>query len=154
MPIYVSFETEAKSQGRLTGAKSAKVGSGRVHAMQQGFRAITPSTALRDIRRGDPLKITAEFELHSFQFFSSHKGPFTEIHLKFTNAGADGRTLPYFTITLTNALVNAVRRFNSNQSNHAESQDTYELTEYELTFQKIEIENLFGSTSATDDWTG
>jgi type VI protein secretion system component Hcp len=153
MPTYLSFETEVKSQGRSTGHKSAKFGNGRVRAMQQGFRELSPSTALRDIRRDAPLVITAEFELHSFQYFSSHNGPFNEIHLKFANAKSDGKTQPYLAITLTNALVNVRPGFHPS-SNHGESQDTYEVTEYKFTFQKIEIENLSSSKSAKDGWTG
>jgi hypothetical protein len=94
MSIYLSFETQVKSQGRSTGPESAKFGNGRVHAVHQGFRDLTPSTARRDIHRGAPLKIVAAFEFPSFQFFSSHRDVFNELHLKFANVEADGRTLP------------------------------------------------------------
>jgi type VI secretion system Hcp family effector len=153
MSINLSFETQVKSQGPVTGAKSAKFGNSRVLTVQQGFREITPSNASRDIRRGAPLRITAEFEFSSSQFFGSHGDVLSELHLKFAKVDANGKTQPYLAITLTNALVK-FRRIASSNTNHAESHDTYELTEYEFTFQKIEIENLAGSTSATDDWTG
>lgn len=137
----------------MTGTKSARFGSGRVYTVQQGFRNITPSNANRDILRDAPLKITTEFEFPSFQFFNSHGDIFSELHLKFAHVDADSKTQPYLAMNLTNAVVNVVRRFHPNP-NHSESQDTYELTEFSFTFTKIEIENLFSSKSAKDDWTG
>jgi type VI protein secretion system component Hcp len=59
-------------------------------------------------------------------------------------------------ITLVNAKVVRIGphfpRFQSSQGAHAKSQDSSQLEEISFTFEKIVIENLFGSMSASNDW--
>jgi type VI secretion system Hcp family effector len=56
----------------------------------------------------------------------------------------------YKTITLTNAIISSVSATKARTS--GSQVDTHELEEIKFTFQKIEVENVGGSTSATDDW--
>ncbi len=56
----------------------------------------------------------------------------------------------YKTITLTNAIISSVSATKARTS--GTQVDTHELEEIKFTFQKIEVENIAGSTSASDDW--
>jgi type VI secretion system Hcp family effector len=56
----------------------------------------------------------------------------------------------YKTITLTNAIISSVSPTKARTS--GTQVDTHELEEVKFTFQKIEVENIAGSTSASDDW--
>jgi|SRR5580698_6942190 type VI secretion system Hcp family effector len=56
----------------------------------------------------------------------------------------------YKTITLTNATISSINPAKARTS--GTQADTHELDEIKFTFQKIEVENLAGSTSASDDW--
>jgi type VI protein secretion system component Hcp len=64
--------------------------------------------------------------------------------------------VPYFTITLTNAVVASVQRKpgqHSSQQLASEHLLTNELEEFQLSFQKIDMTWTSGGISATDDWT-
>jgi type VI secretion system Hcp family effector len=56
----------------------------------------------------------------------------------------------YKTITLTNALITSISPIKARTS--GSQVDIHELEEIHFTFQKIVVENVAGSTSASDDW--
>jgi type VI secretion system Hcp family effector len=151
MAFQFYVEVKGKTQGQIKGG-TAKSQNSKIHGVKQGLTALTPGNLLTIRKHGDPLVIVAESEppaLHSFN-------PFTEkvcdeIRIKLLKSNAHG-TLPSCTITLTNAVVKLNRINPQTQTDHAE-RNTYELIEFKFTFQKIVIENIAGSTSASDDWT-
>jgi type VI secretion system secreted protein Hcp len=56
-------------------------------------------------------------------------------------------------ITLTNATISKIQRYvPSLGGHHSSPHDTNQMEEIELVFQKIEITNVGGSSSASDDW--
>ena len=56
----------------------------------------------------------------------------------------------YKIITLTNAVITSINSIKERTS--GSRVDTHELEEVHFTFQKIEVENVAGGKSATDDW--
>jgi len=65
---------------------------------------------------------------------------------------ASGKEYVYHTITLTNATVAKINKEGGNlRSDNAN--DTHELENLSLTFEKIEISDNLGKTSASDNWT-
>jgi type VI protein secretion system component Hcp len=73
--------------------------------------------------------------------------------------GSGGKEVVFSTITLTNASISNYKTFHGSQgptSNHPRpgsmNVHTYELEEFDLTFQKITYTNHMGSTSSSDDW--
>jgi hypothetical protein len=152
MAFQFYVEAKGKTQGQIKGG-TAKSQSSKIHGIKQGLTALTPGNLLTIRKHGDPLVIVAESEppaLHSFNSFTDKVCD--EIRIKFLKSNAHG-TLPSCTITLTNAVVK-LNRTNpqTHTENHIEN-NTYELTEFKFTFQKIMVENIAGSTSAGDDWT-
>jgi type VI secretion system Hcp family effector len=64
-----------------------------------------------------------------------------------------GDASKYKTITLTNALITSIKPAKPNlQNSESQAHNTNELEEVSFTFQKILVENIAGSTSASDDW--
>jgi type VI secretion system Hcp family effector len=153
MAFQFYIEVKGKTQGQIKGG-TTKSQNSKIHGIQQGLTALTPANLPHTIRKhGDPLVITAESEppaLHSFNPLQNNLC--AEICIKLVKLNAHV-TLPSFTITLTNATV-TLNRINpqTHTENHVEN-NTYELTEFKFTFQKIVVENVAGSTSASDDWT-
>jgi type VI secretion system Hcp family effector len=71
--------------------------------------------------------------------------------IEFVRTHANGEEYVYHTIKLTNAIIIGIKQY-TKLDNSSLRIDTHEVEEITLTFQKIEIENKNGKTSATDDW--
>src|SRR5262249_49700150 len=67
---------------------------------------------------------------------------------EFSRADPTGKEFVFQTVTLTNASVSGVKEYT--QPNARGGTDNFDLVS--LTFQKIEITNNDGKTTATDDW--
>jgi len=82
----------------------------------------------------------------------------TDVQIEFTKTKDSGEEYVYQTIKLTNASLSSVRRYTGNDqtgessSRHTSGDDTMELEEWALTFQKIELDDTDGQTSFMDDW--
>ena len=58
----------------------------------------------------------------------------------------------HFTVKLTNASIASVKSYLDLTDTSGDSYDAHELEDVELTFQKIELEDVDGKTTAVDDW--
>jgi len=82
----------------------------------------------------------------------------TEVNIEFTKTKDSGEEYVYQKIKLTNASLASVTRFTGdsatgqNSARHTAADDTMELEEWALTFQKIELDDTDGQTSFMDDW--
>ena len=78
---------------------------------------------------------------------------------EFIHSTPDGQEEVYHTIKLSTATVSSIRYMtgtggdSSSSAKSTSSYDTHELEEVSFTYQRIEVENLPGQTSAQDDWT-
>jgi len=170
MPTYVGFHA--------LGSIISGIGNSAVHGVSLGSQALTPVSishtirsaeiegfqygveAPRDSGSGKPIgkrphrsitvtKETNESSPLLFQIWVNNE-TLPKLNLNFFTSSSRSKGRHSFTLTLTNAIVASIRH----GSTHQRSQNTYELEEVELTFQKIEISNLESKTSASDDWTG
>lgn len=82
----------------------------------------------------------------------------TDVQVEFTKTKDSGEEYVYQKVKLTNATIAGIRRFTGDSatgessSRHTSSDDTMELEEWALTFQKIEVDDTDGQTSFMDDW--
>jgi type VI secretion system secreted protein Hcp len=169
MPIYLQI---SGIKGRFTGA----VG-GQVRGMSQGTKNITPSDLCRtassfflggekayDVnvgktpgkRQHGPIQITKETDSSTpglFTAVSAHV-VFPTIKLGLLKGNSKNSARPWLTIKLSDAAIAGYRRLAPAQRGRGPTNNsTVHLEEISLIFQKIEITNIFGGTSASDDWT-
>jgi type VI secretion system Hcp family effector len=104
-------------------------------------------------KQHEAITITREKDGSSPVLYSalSAKEVLTQVSFKVFKPGDASK---YKTITLTNAIITSIKPSKPNpQNSESQAHSTDELEEVKFTFQKIEVENIGGSTSATDDWT-
>jgi len=100
-------------------------------------------------KQHDVIMITKERDGSSPVLYDalSTKEVLTQVVFKVFKPGDPSK---YKTITLTNATISSINPTKARTSGI--QVDTHELEEVKFTFQKIEVENIAGSTSASDDW--
>lgn len=112
-------------------------------------------------RQHKPIVITKEWGPASPQLFQAltSNEVLESVVIEFEKVNASGKEYVYQTIKLTNATILEIRQYTreyqsqSGASKHPAGVDTVELEEVSFTFQKIEMTNLDGKTSALDDWS-
>jgi len=67
--------------------------------------------------------------------------------------GTGGKEVVVERVTLTNAVISKVQRYTPKLQGNRSQHDTNELEEVELTFTKIDVGNVLGKKSASDDWS-
>lgn len=110
-------------------------------------------------RQHGPITVTKEWGASTPQIFQAlvTNEVLTSVLFEFIHTTPDGSEEVYQTVKLTNATVSAVQ-YLTGTGESAESAktnaayDTHELEQVSFTYQKIEMENLPGKTSASDDW--
>ena len=83
----------------------------------------------------------------------------TSVTVEFVKTNANGQEYVYHTVKLTNARIaslkhytKAARQAEGQPAKHDSAYDRLELEDVSFTFEKIEIDNKDGKTSAGDDW--
>ena len=159
MPIFVTFASP--NMGAI-------FGKGQVYGMNQGLKTLTPgnlsyavtqydpaSGSLVGRRMHDPITIRKEVDSASPLILSAlaNNKEFPKFDLNFLKTNAQGKTEPYFTITLTNAtLVSLGRKLVPHPPSGRQQFTTNEVEEFEITFQKIVYTWTKGGITASDDW--
>jgi type VI secretion system secreted protein Hcp len=97
-------------------------------------------------RQHKPISITKEVDEASPQIFraATTNEVLKDVVIQSVRPGPKGQEQVYQTITLTNAVISEVKRLSGKNKNEQER--------FQFTFQKIEVTNLQGKTTATDDW--
>ena len=172
MPIYVNFSA--------IGGNVLNVRKGQVYGMTQGLKTITPSNLSRmgwvaageshglnhtpvdpatgqpsGKRQHEPITIRKEVDSASPLYLTAlaNNKVFPKLDLNFLKTNAQGKTEPYFTITLTNAaLVSIGRKPAPRPPSGRQQYVTNELEEIKITFQKIVYTWIKGGISSSDDW--
>ena len=171
----MAFHISISAPGRILNSR------GGLNAMAYGTMAITPRN-LRQVlsrvqsesavnmgqmigkRQHSPLTITKPVGPASPQLFSAH---WTQEVLSTVVIEIIGRPdtrageVVVERITLTNATIANYKTYHGFQTppkkhpgSGSETVHTNELEQFELTFQKITVANVAGSTSTSDDWMG
>jgi type VI secretion system secreted protein Hcp len=73
------------------------------------------------------------------------------VEFDFVHAGTNGQESIYETIKLTNAVISSVKDYMGFPEGGAPS-DPRQLEDVSFTFQKIDVSNNDGKTTAIDDW--
>lgn len=74
------------------------------------------------------------------------------VEFDFVHSGADGKETVFQSIKLTNATISSVKEYMGFPGLNGQS-DPRQLEDVSFTFQKIEISNNDGKTTAIDDWS-
>ena len=118
------------------------------------------ATGQPGMRQHKPVVIIKEWGAASPQLFFAlvHNEILDSVLLEFVRTNAAGAEEVYYTITLTNASVSDFRQFIGAGTGVPGEPDTLAgatggaLEAISLTFQKVQMENIDGKTSASDNW--
>jgi type VI secretion system secreted protein Hcp len=160
----MSFQYYAKVKGQKQGqfkAESPKTGRKDVwfecieFKMGSAVPVDANSGQSKGHRQHKPVTITKEWGVSSPLFLNAHwtNETLSEVVIECVGRAPDGtKEIVTERITLTNAVVTEVIRYSAQSAKEASRHDTDHLEAISMTFQKILVENIAGSTSASDDW--
>jgi type VI secretion system secreted protein Hcp len=158
LPIVAYASIQGSKQGNFKGEGMVQGRQGQIECV--GFNYITQ--ALLDAgsgmstgkRQHSPVVIVKRLDASSPQLLEA---AFTNevlktVTIEFVRTGPDGRPASYQTIKLTNAVVVKVNQFGGTASPERLQPGSSVLEEISFSFQKIEVDNMDGKTSAVDSW--
>ena len=152
---------EGAKQGKFkgeAGRDASRVRAGKI----AGIRFVTEVASPRDPAGGQalgkrtykPILITKEWGAASPQLFQalvSNEQIKTAV-FEFVKTNPNGEEYIYHRVKLTNASITGIRSYLDLTDASGDVYDAHELEDVSFVFQKIEIENLDGKTSAADNW--
>lgn len=160
--FYVTIE--GQKQGKFKGESVREKHKDKIAGLKFGYELKSP----RDIASGQasgkrqhyPVVFTKEWGAASPQLFQAcaTNEALKNVLFEFIITNSQGQEEIYHTIKLTNAHVANIKQYtgsgeaSASSAKHTSDTDTHELEEVALTFQKIEVENKPGKTTAMDDW--
>ena len=157
MPFYVTI-TGAK-QGAFKGESTNAKHTQSIEGLGFSFDTQTPvdptTGQASSKRQHSPITITKEWGAASPQLLQAltTNEVLTSVVFEFVFTSPTGVEQAFQTITLTNATVVEQRRYiNYPPLAHGGQSDRQELEEISFVFQKIELTDTAGGTTATDDW--
>ncbi len=157
-PFYISID--GQKQGNFTGGENGKSHANKI----AGVRFFSETVAPRDAATGHasgkrihkPILFTKEWDRSSpllFQALVTNE-TLKSVLFEFVRADdATGEEEVHFRVKLTNASIASMKSYLDLTDASGDSYDAHELEDLELTFQKIELEDLDGKTTAVDDWS-
>jgi type VI secretion system secreted protein Hcp len=157
-PFYISID--GQKQGKFTGDAD-----GKNHAQKiAGVRFFSETVSPRDTATGHasgkrihrPILFTKEWDKSTPLIFQALVTNETLKSVLFEFVRADDKTGQeevHFKVKLTNASIASMKSYLDLTDASGDSYDAHELEDVELTFQKIELEDVDGKTMAVDDWT-
>ena len=150
---------EGTKQGLFKGESNNQKHSNAIEALSYNYSITSPKDlstgATTGKRQHQPVVIVKEWGAASPQLFQS---VFTneilkKITIQLYNTNSDGAETLFQTITLTNASIFKIRQFIDNPNIvQGIGDSSMPLEEISFTFQKIQIDNNAGQTSASDNW--
>ncbi len=147
--FYVTIE--GTKQGKLIGDSTKRAHKGKIVGLVFDYEVVSPRDAstgqATGKRQHKPVMFTKRWGAATPQLFEAlvTNEVLKTVLFEFVRTDAKGVEHVYHTIKLSNATVAQIHQ-------HADA-DTHELEHVSFTFQKIEIENKDGKTTASDDWT-
>ena len=156
--FYISIK--GARQGAFKG--NADVGAKRAKGKIGGVKFSMETTSPRDVATGQasgkrthkPIVITKEWDAAWPQIYNAlvTNETLKTVLFEFIKADAAGKDFVYHTITLTNANVSNLHSYLDLTDTSGDRYDAHELEDVSFVFQKIEIVNKEGETTAADDW--
>jgi type VI secretion system secreted protein Hcp len=145
-----AFKPESTKQGRkdkFVECIAFKMGSAVPYDANSGLA--------RGYRQFEPLMITKEWGASSPQFLQAHwtNEVLNEVVLEIVSRTDDGtKEFVLERITLTDAVVVAVRRYSATHAKDTVTTDVDHLEDISFRFRQIMVENPKAGTSTTDNW--
>jgi len=149
--IFVTIE--GTRQGKFKGESLRPNAADRIEALSVSYEVQSQhdlaTGQASGKRQHKPLSITKEWGAASPQLFQAlvTNEVLKTVVIEFIGVARDGRPEVAHSIRLTNATVSHMREFTEK-----EQAGLRPLEEVSFTFQRIEITNNRGHTTATDDW--
>ena len=167
LALGVTAQANAAFQARVS-IKGAKQGQLKGEAMGKGLEGWIPIygfqyevTSPRDLATGAasgkrqhrPITIVKEWGAATPQIFNAlvSNEVLPVVVFQFLRTNANGEVFVFQTVTLTNATISSLKQYSGGLP--GAPSDLRLLEDVSFTFQKIEIENKTGNTTAMDDWS-
>ncbi len=156
-PMYVTIK--GSRQGVFKG-RGPKPELGRIPITAFEWETLSPVDAASGQpsgkRKPKPVVFRKEVDAASPQILEAlvTNETLTSVLFEFTSVSQDGTEEVDYTITLTKSAVAAFRESVYTGELGGPPVDPRRLDEVTLTFQKIEMSNKAGGTTASDDWLG
>ena len=153
--FYVTVE--ATKQGRLKGESARERKGDRLSGISFHYSVSSPRDAASGQASGkrqhQPVSFVKEWGAASPQLFQAAvtNEVLKSVLFEFVRTNERGEEYVFHTVKLTNAVINQVDQYIDGEPEPP--RDSRALERVAMTFQRIEIQNADGKTSATDDWT-
>jgi type VI secretion system secreted protein Hcp len=145
-------------QGQFKGDSTSRGAEKWIRCSQFLLSLTAPRDAATGLPTGKrqyaPIVITKEWDAASPQIFqaASTNEVLPQVELEFLRSNPAGMESVFETVTLTNATISAVKQY-IGFPDAGEPPNPHPQENVSFTFQKIEITNAEGKTTAVDDWS-
>jgi type VI secretion system secreted protein Hcp len=153
MAFLAYMTVKGAKQGQFKGEGTDPTHIPIVNFQNQVSVPIDPATGAASGKlQHTPIVVTKEWGAASPQFFQAawNEEILTSVSISFSDKSASGTDTVYFTVALTNAVVVGIRQYVG--SAPGLTGDSNALEDISLTYQKIEISDIPGKTSAAGAW--
>ena len=156
-PFYITIE--GQKQGKLKGATDRKAQAGKIAGVRFYAETVSPRDAATGQASGrrmhKPIRFTKEWDASSPQLFQAcvTNETLKSVLFEFIRTDETGQEEVHFKVKLTNANIASFKSYVDLTDATGDPYDARELEDVELTFQKIELEDVGGKTMAVDDWS-
>ena len=147
--FYVTVE--GTRQGKFAGESDREAHAGKLTGLSFHYSVAAPRDAASGMATGrrthQPVAFVKEWGAATPQFQQAMitNETFKSVQFEFVKGGADGEEHVFHRITLGNALITEIQQYVDPAA------DTGPLEKISFTFQRIEVENVDGKTSAVDE---
>jgi type VI secretion system secreted protein Hcp len=155
---YFYVTIRGSKQGILKGQSTSASHPNEITGFRYLFQLSAPTNASSGMASGkhqySPITFTKVFDASSPQIIqaASSNEILSLVEFDFVHPSPDGKDSVYQTIKLTNATISSVKEY-MGFPDAGEQPDPRQLEDVAFTFQKIEISNVEGKTTAIDDWS-
>jgi len=170
MPLFASAQTsqpvigyatiQGEKTGQFKGNGISEGNEGKIECIGFRYSVTVPHDAGSGKSSGkaqhSPFVIIKNIDYSTPQLLQSsyNNEVLKTVVIEFSKKSSTGQPTVFYRITLTNATISLISQYGGTASpdNGTQLNSTYPVEEVSLNFQKIEIENTIGNTSAADDW--
>jgi type VI secretion system secreted protein Hcp len=159
-PVTFYVTIHAAKQGALKGQTTSPAHQGQIQGMQFDAQLSAPKDvttgAASGKRQYSPITITKQWDASSPQLYdaASSNETLTLVEFDFVRTGPNGQENVFETIKLTDATISSVKDYilTPASAGTGVQGSAQALEDVAFTFQKIEITNNDGKTTAIDSW--
>ena len=158
MSYQIFVTVVGAKQGTFKGEEPGRGSTNRIPLVGFDYGVAAPydpaSGLITGRRQHKPVTLTKPWGVSTPQFLSAAYANETlkSVLIQFTSVAPDGKEEVDHTITLTNATILSVEDSVFLGEAGSPQVDSRELDRIVLSFEKIQISSVLGSTNATDDW--